>query len=155
MNRAGFSITERNELVVKMFEKTKLNIEVRIFNHRNPVILYNGDTVLDCRFTKDKIQFVDGYVGEVFVEVDLKTESVSDEWLLDFITQYPQTKVYRIQYDDSPLYVSGYNFINRNNEETKYPVFSSKGCKIYFTKQHADEIAEFFSKKMNANLVVV
>lgn len=145
----------RHRLILNMFKDLSLNIEVRKLNYKNVALIHNGNEVINCRSKGNLIKFIDEFNDEVLLELNLETDKIDENWLKEYIESYPQKKVYRIQYEDSPLYVSGYNFLIKGDESTKYPVFSSKGCKIYFVKEHAIEIAEHFGKKMNAKLNVV
>jgi hypothetical protein len=68
--------------------------------------------------------------------------------VLSCISDYEKRVLTKIQLKNTKpiLYLSGYNFLDKENKEGKYPVFSSYVPKIYFSDEKAKDVIEELSK---------
>ena len=62
------------------------------------------------------------------------------EELVEWMQQYPQMPLYRIQHADSKLFLCGFNFVDREQKLGRYPVFAREDYHIYKQREAAEDI---------------
>ncbi len=151
-------IERRNRLLVDFFKKSKLDFEVKFFDVNKPVVILDS-YVMSCYVHNFELRFVDkARGGDVLFVLKLNKFSNPNDIkkpFEDWVYTCEHKKVYKIQFGDSNLYLSGYNFTDRINSEGKYPVFAPKNYKIYFDKEYAEEICSQFNGMFSNALKVI
>lgn len=134
-------VAKRNARLERFF--THLDIPIRLIgNKNNPAIIYNNMVSLSAFVHNFNLNFTDKpHRGNIIKRVKLTHNIVEKrEEILNFLKLYPHQAVYNIRLAHTDLFLAGYNFINSNKCEGKYPVFAKFNYKIYFKLSHTQEI---------------
>lgn len=137
-----YSVCERrNKALLDFF--TRVNMEISLIgNPQKPAIIVNNYYCLSAFVSNFDLHFTDApFHGTVIKTYKLATGThLSHNEFMDFFKNYEQRRVYKIKHSNTNLYLSGYNFKNREKSEGRYPVFSRFRFKIYFNIEKAEEI---------------
>jgi len=123
------------------FKETRL-----IGDPEKPALLYEEKLVLSCYVHNFELRLMDKPFSDNVIEViklnGIETTDYSSK-LKEWCDTYEHRKIYKIQFNDSSLYLAGYNFLVRRKEnpEGRYPVFARHHPKVYFSLDKANEIA--------------
>lgn len=150
-------IARRNTWLIDYFKRSTLDFNVLIIDINTPMIIFQDKWKVSCYVKNFNLIFLDGENGRERVnEVKLTKDAVPDDnFLRAYVDTYEQRKIYRVKYGLQQLYLSGYNFRVKGDLETKYPVFSRYGYKVYFDIEHATGIVRDFNEMCEEQLVVV
>lgn len=134
-------IDRRNKRLKEFFIKAGLSIKI-IGDLNTPAIIYNENWCLSCYVHNFNLIFTNkpDKGNEIKRFKLIQDPQVNSKEVIDIILASEHRKVFRIKLTGQELYLSGYNFIDKSKKETRYPVFSKFGSKIYFDKQHAENI---------------
>lgn len=146
-------IERRNKRLKEFFNK--VNISIRIIGDVNsPAVIYNEKWCLSCYVHNFNLIFTDkpDKGNEIKRFKLLNDLQIDPKEISDIILASEHRKVYRIKLTDQDLYLSGYNFLDKEVPNTRYPVFAKYGSKVYFEKQYAQKIIEDYT---DYNLVIV
>lgn len=138
-------IEQRNEYLKMYF--SKLEQDIRLIGHiKKPTIVVNDLYCISAHVHKYNLFFTDKiYDGNVLTRLRLiEGMYISQDTFNTLLKQMERKMLYKIQYKDTNLYLSGYNFRNREQQKGKYPVFSQYNYKLYFKKQNAEEVMNEF-----------
>lgn len=139
-------ILRRNNLLQKFFNKIFPNNIIIIGNPNAPAIVYDNSLCLSCYVHNFELRFTDAPdKGKVIYTVKLQPDQKYDtQEVLKWFKECSHRPMYKIAVNNTKpkLFLSGYNFLDRNNKDGKYPVFSLHHPKVYFTKEKALEIAQ-------------
>lgn len=137
-------IIRRNNLLYNFFNKIFPKKIAVIGNPNYPAVVYDNAICLSCYVHNFDLRFVDKpEKGKVLFTVKLKDEFMYDyNQILDWFKNIPHHTMSKICLCNSApkLYLSGYNFVDRELKEEKYPVFSHHHPKLYHTSAKAIEI---------------
>ncbi len=152
-------VIKRNKRIEDFFKL--LGLSVAIFHNkfhpeRTPNIVYNDLYILNLDVHNFELRFTDKpsetdeignvtKVGDTVYTVKLTEKPNFDKnKVLSCINDYEKKPVLKIALVDvvPALYLSGYNFLDREEKMGRYPVFSAYYPKIYFTKEKANEVYE-------------
>jgi hypothetical protein len=136
------TITKRNKLLVNFFKLIGLPVRV-IGDETYPDMVYNEEVTLNAFVNNFELNFTDAPKSKnVIYTVKLNENPRFDKnKILSCISDYPSRAIYKVAIKTTPtLYLSGYNFLNKEEKQGRYPVFSSYNPKIYFTEEKAKEI---------------
>ncbi len=154
INISAETIERRNQRLKEFFHKIFPENEVMIIGNPNKpsVIRIPKDSqayCISCFVSNFTLIFTDKpFKGEHIYSVTLTEKAISSlspEMVLDAIKRSEHRQVYQIQEKNSGLLLSGYNFIDRTDEKSKYPVFSRYRPKIYFNLEHAEDLTTQFA----------
>jgi hypothetical protein len=138
-------IVRRNKRLSDFFKLLGLNVKV-IGNVNNPPMIINDEFILNAYVHNFELRFTDSpNQGNVLYIVKLTEKPLFDKnKILSAINDYEKRPVFKVYLKDcSPtIYLSGYNFLNKEEKLGRYPVFSSYSPKVYFNKEKADEISD-------------
>ena len=145
---------KRNRLLEVFFEKIfPQKIKVLTLDPDHPSVIYSDEKCLSCYMHNFELRFTDApdkgtVIYTIKLESNNKTKFELDK-ILDWFTNYQHKHMYRIMASGTtpPLYLSGFNYLNREYKEGRYPVFSVHNPRVYFTKEKAEEIASPFLKQ--------
>lgn len=149
------SIEKRNNRLLRFFQAIYGPKSVMIIGDPNkPAVILLGEnysaSVLSCYVHNFTLIFTDSpSQGDHIHSITLTEKACRNpdsEEIMNVIHNSKHRHVYRVKMKDRNLFLSGYNFIDRTKEETKYPVFSRFGMKIYFNKETAERVAEQFEE---------
>lgn len=145
-------IIQRNKWLLKFF-KTIFPDKIILANTLdNPAVIYNYITCLSCYVQNIELKFMNkSRNGEMIYSIIL-SETVSSydvEKILNWLKNCEHRKVFKVKLNGTYplLYLSGYNFIDRDKKEGRYPVFSHHNPKIYMTKENAEKVIEPLRKE--------
>lgn len=147
MGTTSKDVLRRNKRIVKFFEKAGLKVRL-IGRPDTPAIIWNESFVLSAYAHNFYLRFTDvPHNGNIVKEYKLRvdTEVVPSE-IIEILNSSTHRPVYKVQYGLSDMYLTGYNFLDRDNGEGKYPVFAKHKPKIYFTREKAEEICAMLEK---------
>lgn len=136
------TINKRNKLLVKLFKLIGLPIRV-VGDKTYPDLIYNEEVVLNTFVNNFELNFTDAPKSKnILYTVKLNDNPRFDKnKILSCISDYQSRAIFKVAIKTTPiLYLSGYNFLNKEEKQGRYPVFSSYNPKIYFTEEKAKEI---------------
>lgn len=137
-------VTERrNKLLIKFFRLIDLPVRL-IGDDDKPDMIYNEEVILNAFVNNFELNFTDSPTSKnVVYSVKLNENPRFDKnRILQCLTEYKARAIFRVSLKTTPkLYLTGYNFLNKEEKLGRYPVFSSYNPKIYFTEEKAKEIA--------------
>lgn len=127
-----------------------MGLPIRMIGDRNnPAFVYNNAYVLSLYVHNFELRFMSKPSGgEMVAEHKIRSDSnLTREEFLEVMGRCEHRAVFivRLGYNFSPcpqLYLAGYNFTNKQKKEGRYPVFSAKDPKVYFTREHADDVSK-------------
>lgn len=136
-------IKRRNARLAEFFKLIGLYVRI-IGDENSPAMILNDRFVLNAYVHNFELRFTDNPVqGNIIYTVKLSENPNFDKnKVISCIEDYEKRPVFRIGLRDTNLYLSGYNFLNREEKLGRYPVFSAYAPKIYFTKDKADEVCK-------------
>ena len=142
-------INRRNQRIKDFFNLC--GISIRLLGNKNaPAMVIDDKFVLNCYVHNFELRFTDNPMqGNLIYTVKLTEKPNFDKnKVLSCINDYEKRVLTKIQLKNTNpiLYLSGYNFLNKESKEGKYPVFSSYVPKIYFLEEKAKEIIDELSK---------
>ena len=138
----------RNEQLLKFLLANGLNNIRLIGNAQSPVIIYNSETRLSCYVDDYNLILRESYKNDnVIGTLVLNRKKITDaeSLLLDFLYNSEHSDVFRIGLNPVPgLFLSGYNYVNRESKLGKEPVFSKLDARIYLSATVAQVILDEF-----------
>ncbi len=138
-------IIRRNQRVVELFKH--FDMPVRLIGDINtPAIIYKDLYCLCCYVKNFYLVFTDKpFNGENIGQIKLtKDIACTKEEIMALLERGEHRLVYKIKVKDTELYLSGYNFLDKDNLDGRYPVFAKFGYKIYFDKDYAQSIVDSY-----------
>lgn len=139
-------IIRRNSLLHKFFDKIFPKKTIVIGNPNYPAVVYDNSICLSCYVHNFELRFVDKpEKGKVLFTLKLTPELAGDiDKILDWFKNIPHHHMSKICLvnSDPKLFLSGYNYVDRELKEQKYPVFSHHHPKLYHTPAKAIEIVK-------------
>lgn len=151
-------IRKRNNRLKNLFIAAGFEIHM-IGDEQNPAIILNDKVCLSCYAKNfDLILNNKSHDCEVMRIIKLTDKIYAEDkealqnWVVDKNVQH--RTVYRIEYGSTGLYLSGYNFLDKDDKATMYPVFAKQNPKVYFDLQYAQSICDKY-EKFNYDLKIV
>jgi hypothetical protein len=150
-------VKRRNDKLKKLFAENGFNIRL-IGDPQKPAIVMNEDILLSAfvknfylHFTKEP--FSDEIVNTIKLYYQV---TINKNELEQTIDACEHRKVYKIKLAnvEPELYLVGYNFLDKDNEVGRFPVFGPHKPKVYFKEEFAVKRANEISKE-GYNLEVV
>jgi hypothetical protein len=141
------AIQRRNKRLLNFFIDS--GIPVRLIGDDNcPAVVYKEKYVLSCYVKNFDLIFTDKpKEGSEVTRVKLQQGvSFPKEDLVKLLDNCEHRKVYRVKVKGTSLFLSGYNFLDKQNSEGRYPVFSKFGSKIYFSQEYAEQICADYAE---------
>jgi hypothetical protein len=141
-------IVRRNKRLVDFFKLLGLNVKIvdTVKSANNPPMILNEEFILNAYVHNFELRFTDSSVqGNVLYTVKLTEKPMFDKnRVLAAINDYEKKPVFKVflKNTEPNLFLSGYNFLNKDEKLGRYPVFSSYQPKVYFNKEKADEVCE-------------
>jgi hypothetical protein len=145
------------EIIIRRNERLKLFFD-KIFDQRyliigdpnKPSVIYlpkeGPSRCVSCFVHNFTLVFTsEPFNGEHLYSVTLNNKNIKypeKSKVIEVINSAQHKTVFRIKVKNTPLYLSGYNFTDKADYETKYPVFAPFGEKIYFNINHAIDIID-------------
>jgi hypothetical protein len=136
-------VVRRNKRLSEFFKLLGLNVKI-IGNVNNPPMTINDEFILNAYVHNFELRFTDNpNQGNVIYVVKLTEKPLFDKnKVLSAINDYEKRPVFKVYLQDCTptLYISGYNFLNKEEKLGRYPLFSAYSPRVYFSKEKADEI---------------
>lgn len=122
---------------------------IRIIGDENvPAVILNDEYLVAC-YVKNFDLFLqttnEDNGGEIFMTIKLnKIPEYNRDEFIKWIQTARHRKVYRIKLSQTPneLYLCGWNYIDKELKDFRYPVFSKYNPKVYYKEKVAEEFAE-------------
>ncbi|MBL7856734.1 MAG: hypothetical protein JNM57_03520 [Cyclobacteriaceae bacterium] len=134
-------VQKRNRRLQAFFSSK--NLDVRLHGDaQNPLMVLCGCVGLSAYVKNfDLILLNKPNQGDVVKTFKL-TEIVQGtrEEVIEWIKEYPQMPLFRIQYSKSDLWLCGFNFRDREQRLGRFPVFAREDFHLYKRKAYAEEI---------------
>jgi hypothetical protein len=150
-------VKRRNEKLKRLFAENGINIRL-IGDPQKPAMVMDEEILLSAYVKNFYLHFTkEPFSDEIVNTFKLYYQVTTDRnELQQTIDSCEHRKVYKIKLADMEptLYLVGYNFIDRDNEVGRYPVFGPHKPKVYFKKEFALKRANEISKE-GYNLEVV
>jgi hypothetical protein len=138
-------ISKRNRRLAELFKTMELPVKI-IGDEHMPVCLYDEKFILNCYVHNFELRFMSEPIGgECIYTIKLMEVPKFDKnRVLECINNYPVRYVSKVSLKNTnpKLYLTGYNYLNKEDGLGRYPVFSAYSPKIYFSEQKAKEIAD-------------
>ncbi len=145
------AILDRNAFLKKYFERFFPNNNIRIVGDINkPNVVIDFEYSLACYCKNFDLMFLDKVdQGNVLFTVKLNNSYIYDiSKINNWLQNSQHKKLFKValkissdQSEQPTLFVSGWNYLDKENKTGKYPVFSEYEPKVYFTQEKAKEIA--------------
>jgi hypothetical protein len=143
-------ISRRNERLHKFFEMIFGEKFVIIGDMNKPSVIHlpekGPSKCISCFVHNFTLTFTsEPFNGEHIHSVQLTMDNiriVDVEQIMKVIDSAQHKTVFRIKVKETNLFLSGYNFKDKGDYDTKYPVFAPHGEKVYFNVDHAMDIIE-------------
>ena len=137
-------IKKRNKRLLEFFKLCGLSVRL-IGDENSPAMVYDNKYILNAYVHNFELRFTDSpFQGNVVYLVKLTAKPNFDRnKIISCIDDYQKREVYKIRVKDSTpqLFLSGYNFLNKDEKLGRYPVFSAYYPKVYFSEEKATEIS--------------
>ena len=146
-------VVRRNKRLSEFFKLLGLNVKLieTAKSINNPPMVLNDEFILNAYVHNFELRFTDSpNQGNVLYTVKLTEKPLFDKnRILAAINDYEKRPIYKIYLKnvEPTLYLTGYNFLNKDEKLGRYPVFSSYQPKLYFHEDKAQEICE----ELNSN----
>ena len=136
-------VERRNKFLTIAFSELKDQIRI-IGNPQAPAILFNDTIIISCYVKNFNLHFTNKpYDGEIVSTYKLKSGFVlSKQTIKNHLKESEHRKIFRISFQGSSLFLTGWNYRGRGEQEELYPVFSRHNPKVYFTLKKAEEVLE-------------
>ncbi len=151
-------IRKRNDRLKKLFISAGFEIHM-IGDEQSPAIILNDKICLSCYVKNfDLILNNKPFDAEVMKIIKLTDVIHNDDkeslqnWVSD--KQVQHRTIYRIEYGSTGLFLSGYNFLDKEDKATMYPVFAKQNPKVYFDAEYAQSICDKY-EKFNYDLKII
>jgi hypothetical protein len=139
----NFDISDRerrNSRLAKFFNN--LGLPARLIGDANsPAIIIDDAMVLSGYVKNFELRFTDvPSHGQVIYTIKLLHQQIVDrDEVFRVILSSEHRPVYRINLVGTKFFLAGYNFVDKQNSQGRYPVFSTINPKIYFSEASAKE----------------
>jgi hypothetical protein len=134
-------VARRNKRLMNIFNSN--NIQIRLIGDpHKPAIIKDECTLLSCYVKNFDLHFTkEPFSDEVVKTIKLKQEpEITKFELEDIIECCKHRPVFKIHLINSGLYLVGYNYLNQEDGEGRYPVFAKYKPKIYFDMSFAESV---------------
>jgi len=143
---------ERNEVILDFFEKNQIH-GIRLINDiLDPHFIYRNKVSLSIKVVYWNLYFQDSFTinPNNLLVVNLRKDTNIDykQELLNVFKSIDSIKVYTLMLVNTDLFLVGYNFYDKKNEMTKYPVFARYDPKIYFSRRKAELVTKELTEYM-------
>ena len=154
--KAASFADKRNRFTSSFFKNALPNHEIRLVStEKQTTIIVDYEIMLSCYANNTEIVFCDEKTkGKKLFSVGIEDKDYifNETQFNDWFEKAKHKKVYRVFLETKeppqpPLFLSGWQFKDKDNKEGKYPVFSEHEPKFYFTEQRAKQIAEELAKE--------
>lgn len=137
-----------------------LGLPIRLIGgEQKPAMIFDERWILSCYVKNFDLVFLDKNDGgaEVFSVKLKETPEFSPSAIIKWLSESSHKPVFRIFVEGSTpkLYLCGYNYMDSENCQGRYPVFANKNPKIYFTEQTAKEKASILINEGYTSLKVI
>lgn len=146
-------IARRNKRLEAFFKvavnKEIGDIKVNAINENQPAVIINDAFKLSCYVQNFDLNFLNSPEGEIIYSIRLNKETEYDvDKFLDWLVNAIHLKVWKIKISQTPneLYLCGWNYIDKEKGEGRYPVFAKFNPKTYFKESVAHEFAQEISE---------
>lgn len=139
------TIQKRNARLAAFWDHLGLDVEI-IGDMETPAVI-KGDYCLACYVHNFNLIFTDHYEqGKEVYRVKLqKIFEYDAEHISEWFKTATHRRIYKIRMlQDPKLFLVGYNYDIQGNEKVKYPVFGKFCPKVYFTREYANDIMNYF-----------
>lgn len=134
-------ILRRTKLLEKLFLDCDMPIRI-IGDVEKPAFVYDEVAFLSIHVQNFELHFrLDPDDGKDLAVVKLRQRHGMDhKKFMDLLRHASHRAVIKVRLDDCPLCVSGYNFLDRDNSQGRYPVFARYGHKVYFNALYVKDL---------------
>lgn len=151
-------VKKRNKRLLEFFKLCGLSVRL-IGDENSPAMVYEDKYILNAYVHNFELRFTDSaFQGNVVYQVKLTAKPNFDRnKIISCIDEYQKREVYKVSIKDSTpkLFLSGYNFLNKEEKLGRYPVFSAYYPKVYFSQEKASEISnELNQDGYNVEIIV-
>ncbi|MFC2087470.1 hypothetical protein ACFLSA_04855 [Bacteroidota bacterium] len=148
-------VGRRNKRILRLFSKNGFNVRL-IGDPEKPAIILDNEIILSGYAHNFNFHFTNKpFEGQIVKTVKLhKDPLITKDEIEELLTAYEHRHAYKVIIKDSDLYLVGYNYLNREKGEGRYPVFARYNPKIYFQEDKAWEIANMLNEE-TYNLEVI
>lgn len=146
-------IERRNGRLESFFKKLSNHIRL-IGDPENPAIIVDNTICLSAYVRNFDLNFTDQPEKAAIISTyKLKLGScITQEEFDGYLNDYSHRRVYKVHLKNTPLFLSGYNFLDRKHSKGRYPVFAKYNYKLYFNKEYAETIVEDYK---DYNLILI
>ena len=138
-------VERRNKRLINFFSLCGYPVRL-IADENSPAIVIEDKHVLNAYVHNFELRFTDSYnQGNIIYTIKLSENPNFDKnKVVSCIEDYPKRELSKILLSGSSpkLFLSGYNFLNKEEKLGKYPVFAAYIPKVYFTEEKAKEITD-------------
>jgi len=141
-------IERRNRRLKEFFKRGGYNVKI-LGDMNKPVVVLDNKILISCYVKNFNLYFNKEPFSSTIVEsIKLTGDAkLSKERLKEIFTTCKHRTAFKLKFGSTSLYLSGYNYVDKQNKTKKYPVFARFDPKIYFTESKAKEVAEFLENE--------
>lgn len=147
-------IKRRNKALEEFWISRNINIRL-IGNEHNPAMILDDEVCLSAYVHNFELILTSkNKDGNEIARFRLNnSDPVTRDQLTGYLTKAEHRKVYKIRHYD--LFLVGYNFLDLETKQNKYPVFALYRPKIYFSKEKVELIVDELYLKGYNNLQII
>lgn len=147
-------IKKRNNRLLNFFKSINYPVKL-IGSSNNPAVILDDSYVLSMHTHNFNLIFCDKPFDskEIFCMKLLHEIDIDRNQITELILSSSHRRMYRICEQNSGLFLTGFKFLDKNDESSIYPIFSSKNPKLYFNKENAQSVID--SNAINGSMCII
>lgn len=141
-------VTRRNKRLKSLFSRNGVNVRL-VGDEQKPAVIMDESVVLSCYVKNFDLHFTkEPFSDEIVKTVKLKHDpEITRYEIQEVIESCKHRPVFRIQLNNSDLFLVGYNYLNSEDSVGRYPVFAKHKPKVYFDRSYAEKVAESLNEE--------
>lgn len=144
MNQDTYTIIrERNEFLSALFKAMGIFDRIKMVGDiEKPAFIWDGEKNLSMHIKNYHLIFKDKPFGNEVHRVKLSYKTHLDtDWFNEWVSNSIHGDTFKIAIKVTngcpPLFLSGFNYVDKENKLGKYPVFSHQDPRVFFSKENA------------------
>lgn len=148
-NKYSLRNKKLRHLFVRVFNDDKRTFVRLIGEPARPHILVNEESIISGFFENDNTYCLSDIDKNIILRIDLadRSDEYHEEDVADIKKSCVYKKIFKIRFDKSILFLSGYKYFNTAKSlKNGYPIFSKYNPKIFYDKSYAENVVRDLAK---------
>lgn len=136
-------LANRNKCLLRFFTRNGYDVRL-VGDKQRPSVILNEMVVLSCYVKHFDLIFTkEPFNCEIIRTFKLREEAdITEREIQEAIEMGTHRHVYKLKLAGQDMYVVGFNFMNKEMELDRYPVFGKHNPKVYFDREFAEKLVE-------------